>query len=176
VQSFGPLCGLVVCPDEGSPTSSKPFTNESDHMQLYTIGFTEKSAEEFFTLLQSANVRLVLDTRLNNRSQLAGFSKSRDLAYFLRVIGGIDYRHVEAMAPTAEMLEAFRGAKGGWSEYEPAFRALLEQRRVAESVQPAELDHACLLCSEHSPEHCHRRIVAEYLKENFPGIEIIHLM
>ena len=145
-------------------------------MHLYTIGFTEKSAEEFFTLLQTANVRLVLDTRLNNRSQLAGFSKSRDLAYFLRVIGGIDYRHVEAMAPTAEMLELFRGSKDRWPEYEMSFRALLEQRRLAQAVQPAELDRACLLCSEHTPEHCHRRIVAEYLRESFPEIEIMHLM
>lgn len=145
-------------------------------MILYTIGFTEKSAEEFFTLLKSAKVRLVLDIRLNNRSQLAGFSKSRDLAYFLRVIGDIGYRHVEAMAPTAEMLEKYRGAKGSWPEYEVSFRALLEQRHLAHSVQPSELDHACLLCSEHTPEHCHRRIVAEYLRELFPEIEIVHLM
>ena len=145
-------------------------------MPLYTIGFTEKSAEEFFTLLQKAKVRRVLDIRLNNRSQLAGFSKSRDLAYFLRVIGGIEYRHVENMAPTAEMLESYRGAKAKWPEYETTFRALLEERELARSVQPAELSGACLLCSEHTPEHCHRRIVAEYLREHFPEIEIVHLM
>src|SRR5678816_4367710 len=102
--------GTVVCLVRPRPASSWANPSESHAMQLYTIGFTEKSAEKFFTLLQSAGVRIVIDIRLNNRSQLAGFSKSRDLAYFLRVIGGIGHRHNEAMAPTTEMLEPYRGA------------------------------------------------------------------
>jgi uncharacterized protein (DUF488 family) len=144
-------------------------------MTLFTIGFTQKSAKQFFTLLKTAGVQRVLDIRLNNKSQLAGFSKSEDLRYFLDTIGGIGYRHVTEMAPTQTLLDKARSAKSGWSAFEKQFLALIKQRRVEKSVAATELADACLLCSEHHPEHCHRRLVAEYLQRTFPGLEVSHL-
>ena len=145
-------------------------------MKLFTIGFTQKSAERFFTLLKSAGVKRVLDIRLNNKSQLAGFSKSDDLAYFLQIIGGIGYRHVVEMAPTQPLLDKARGGKGSWQSFEKSFLRLMEQRRVEKAVEPKELADACLLCSEHEPDRCHRRLVAEYLARSYSDIEIIHLV
>lgn len=144
-------------------------------MKLFTIGFTQKSAERFFTLLQDTGVKRVLDIRLNNRSQLAGFSKSEDLEYFLRAIGGIGYRHVVEMAPTQPLLDKARKAKGTWDGFEKQFVALMQQRRVENAVDRKELADACLLCSEHEPDHCHRRLVAEYLQRAYSGLEIVHL-
>lgn len=144
-------------------------------MRLFTIGFTQKTAEEFFTLLQNAGVKRVLDIRLNNKSQLAGFSKSEDMEYFLRTIGGIGYRHVVEMAPTQLLLDKARQAKGTWDAFEKQFVTLMKQRRIERIVDRRELDGACLLCSEHEPDHCHRRIVAEYLQRVYPDIEIQHL-
>ena len=144
-------------------------------MKLFTIGFTQKSAEEFFSLLENAGVKRVLDIRLNNKSQLAGFSKSEDLEYFLRELGGIGYRHVVEMAPTQPLLDKARKAKGTWDGFEKQFIALMKQRRAETSVDRKELADACLLCSEHEPDHCHRRLVAEYLKRVYPDIEIVHL-
>lgn len=145
-------------------------------MKLCTIGFTQKSAERFFTLLQDAGVRHILDTRLNNRSQLAGFSKGDDLPFLLRAIGGMSYRHALEMAPTQDMLDRYKKKKGAWSDYEREFMKLIESRGLASSVSREELNGACLLCSEHEPDHCHRRLVAEYLKAQFPQIEIDHLV
>lgn len=144
-------------------------------MRLFTIGFTKKSAERFFTLLKDAHVRRVLDIRLNNRSQLAGFSKATDLEYFLRAIADIEYRHVPELAPTQELLDAYKKRKGPWSEYEARFLELLEKRGVDQSLDRSAFDMACLLCSEHEPLHCHRRLVAEYLKGKWGDIEIHHL-
>lgn len=144
-------------------------------MKLFTIGFTQKKAERFFTLLQHAGVRTVIDTRLNNRSQLAGFSKGEDLPFFLRAIGGIGYRHAPEMAPTQEMLDGYKKAKGSWTVYEREFLRLIEDRALASRVSLEDLDGACLLCSEHEADHCHRRLVAEYLRSHFPQIEIVHL-
>ena len=145
-------------------------------MKLFTIGFTQKSAAQFFTLLTNAGVKRVLDIRLNNKSQLAGFSKSDDLAYFLRTIGGIDYRHVVEMAPTQPLLDKARKARDGWDGFEKQFLALIRQRKVEKAVSARELADACLLCSEHEPDHCHRRLVAEYLADAHSGIEIVHLV
>lgn len=145
-------------------------------MMLCTIGFTQKNAERFFALLQGAGVRRVLDTRLNNRSQLAGFSKGDDLPFFLRSIGGISYRHALEMAPTQEMLDRYKKKKGAWSDYEREFISLIEARRLASIVAPEELNGACLLCSEHEPTQCHRRLVAEYFRAHFTEIEIVHLL
>jgi uncharacterized protein (DUF488 family) len=144
-------------------------------MKLFTIGFTQKSAEQFFTLLQNAGVKRVLDIRLNNRSQLAGFSKSEDLQYFLKALGGIGYRHAVEMAPTQPLLDKARKGKGSWDSFEKAFLNLMEQRRVAKTADRKELDGACLLCSEHEPDRCHRRLVGEYLRRAYPDIEIVHL-
>lgn len=144
-------------------------------MRLFTIGFTKKSAEEFFNLLQEAQVRCVIDTRLNNRSQLAGFSKSGDLEFFLKRIAGIEYRYAPLMAPTEDILGRFKQQKGSWAEYELAYLNLLDRRNVIQEITPSALEDACLLCSEDAPTHCHRRLAAEYLKRYFPSLEIVHL-
>jgi uncharacterized protein (DUF488 family) len=143
---------------------------------LFTVGFTKKSAERFFTLLKEAHVQRVIDVRLNNRSQLAGFSKATDLEYFLRAIGGMEYRHLSELAPTQEVLDTYKKRKGSWSEYEARFLELLRKRRVDQSLDRSLFDMACLLCSEHEPLHCHRRLVAEYLKEKWGAVELRHLL
>lgn len=142
---------------------------------LFTMGFTQKSAEEFFTTLTRAGVRRLIDVRLNNVSQLAGFTKKGDLAYFLREIGDIDYEHWLDLAPTQPMLDALKKHKGAWSAYEAQFLALMAERRIDERLTPALLDRACLLCSETQPDHCHRRLVAEYLTARWGNVEVVHL-
>ncbi|OWK46871.1 DUF488 family protein [Fimbriiglobus ruber] len=142
---------------------------------LFTIGFTKKSAEQFFTKLQAAGVSRVLDVRLNNRSQLAGFAKKDDLAFFLRSIAGIDYAHIPDLAPTQDMLGEYQKSSNGWAAYEVKFLDLIRSRRIEETVRPELLDGGCLLCSEDRPHHCHRRLVAEYLCEKWGDLEIKHL-
>ncbi|MBM4026440.1 MAG: DUF488 domain-containing protein [Planctomycetes bacterium] len=144
-------------------------------MKIFTIGFTKKSAEEFFTRLQKAGVRRVVDVRLNNTSQIAGFAKARDLEFFLQAVAGIGYRHLPELAPTQDILDGFLKAKGTWSEYVRQFTALLQTRQVAQTLSGAIRDGDCLLCSEDTPEHCHRRLVAEHLQEHWPAVEIVHL-
>ena len=142
---------------------------------IHTIGFAGKSAREFFTTLSEARVRKVLDTRLNNVSQLAGFTKREDLRYFLRQIAGIDYEHDLRLAPTKEILKAYRKKEIDWCEYERRFLALIESRRIEAVYTPEQLDGVCLLCSEKTPEHCHRRLVVEYLQRRWEGVRINHL-
>jgi uncharacterized protein (DUF488 family) len=144
-------------------------------LRLFTIGFTQKSAEQFFTALIDAGVRRVADVRLNNVSQLAGFTKRADLPFFLARIGGIGYIHLPELAPTQAILDALKKRGGDWADYERAFGALLEERRIAEAVAPVLRDGDCLLCSEATPEHCHRRLVAEYLRDRWGNVEIHHL-
>lgn len=144
-------------------------------IRLYTIGFTKKSAEKFFTALRHKNVRNVIDVRLNNTSQLAGFAKHIDLQYFLKEIDNIDYVHRPDLAPTGELLKAYRKKTIDWDTYEREFISLLRQRSIEGSVDPKTLDRTCLLCSEAEPLHCHRRLVAEYLRETLGGIVICHL-
>ena len=144
-------------------------------IQLFTIGFTKKSAEEFFTKLSEAGVKRVLDIRLSNVSQLAGFSKRDDLQYFLKTIRDIDYRHLPELAPTKDILEEYRKNKGDWSVYESRFLALLSERKPEERISRAMLDHGCLLCSEDKPENCHRRLVAEYFRKKLGEVEIVHI-
>jgi uncharacterized protein (DUF488 family) len=144
-------------------------------VRIATIGFTKKTAEQFFTALQSAGIKRVLDVRLNNQSQLAGFSKWEDLAYFLKAILGVDYAHVPVLAPTQEMLDAYKKAKGDWSEYERRFLDLMAQREIERAIDPTLVRDGCLLCSEDKPHHCHRRLVAEYLKEKWGQVTIEHL-
>jgi uncharacterized protein (DUF488 family) len=143
--------------------------------EIFTIGFTRKSAEQFFESLRCAGVERVIDIRLHNQSQLAGFSKRRDLAYFLRVILGIDYVHVPALAPTEDMLRAYRAQPASWPDYERQFLALLEQRRIEETLPRKLFARACLLCSEPEPDHCHRRLVVEHLARHWPGVEARHI-
>ncbi len=139
-------------------------------VRIATIGFTKKNAEQFFIALQKAHVKRLLDVRLNNQSQLAGFSKRDDLAYFLKAILHIEYVHLSALAPTQEMLDAYKKAKGSWFEYEKRFLDLMAQREIERQLDPQLLDSGCLLCSEDKPHHCHRRLVAEYLKEKWGNV------
>ena len=144
-------------------------------VKLFTIGFTKKSAEVFFTKLSKAGVKRVIDIRLNNVSQLAGFAKRDDLRYFLRTICNIDYIHLPELAPTKEILEAYKKNKGNWSVYEEDFMALLEKRRPEETSSKEVFDGGCLLCSESEPDRCHRRLVAKYLNEKWGDVEIVHI-
>jgi len=144
-------------------------------MRLFTIGFTKKSAERFFTLLRSAGAARVIDTRLNNRSQLAGFTKGDDLPFFLREIASISYEHRLDMAPTQDMLSRYKKHGASWTTYEREFNQLLVDRQVASRVTRAQLADACLLCSENEPNRCHRRLVAEYLAREWDHVDIVHL-
>ena len=144
-------------------------------MRLFTIGFTKKSAEEFFTILQNADVNRIVDIRLNNTSQIAGFAKAKDLEYFLRAIAKIDYVHLPDFAPTQEILDDFKNNKGLWAEYEHRFIDLMVERQITETAARLLQDRDCLLCSEHIPDHCHRRLVAEQIQKHSDNIEVIHL-
>jgi uncharacterized protein (DUF488 family) len=145
-------------------------------MTIYTIGFTKKSAESFFTKLQLAGVKRLVDVRLNNVSQLAGFTKRDDLRYFLRAICHIDYMHLPELAPTQGILDKYKKHKGDWNLYERQFMDLLTARQVENNVPREVLEGACLLCSEDSPTHCHRRLVAEYLKDKWGDVQIEHII
>lgn len=144
-------------------------------MRILTIGFTKKSAKRFFETLSHAGAKRVVDVRLNNVSQLSGFAKKKDLTYFLDQICGIDYEHVPKLAPTKEILEGYKKNGGSWDDYERKFINLMSERRIEESLEPATMNDACLLCSEDKPHHCHRRLVAEYLKNHWRDVEIEHL-
>jgi len=144
-------------------------------IRLFTIGFTKKSAQSFFSKIQIAGVTKLIDIRLNNVSQLAGFTKRDDLVYFLRVICNCNYSHMPMFAPTKDILDAYKGNKIDWDEYARRFSRLIRERRIENEISAEELNNACLLCSETSPEQCHRRLVAEYFNEVFGDIEINHL-
>ncbi|MFB2972121.1 DUF488 family protein [Aerosakkonema sp. BLCC-F183] len=144
-------------------------------INLYTIGFTQKSAEQFFETLLKAGVKRVIDTRLNNVSQLAGFAKRKDLEYFLRKVGNIEYVHILDLAPTQDILDDYKKKKGDWETYEKKFVDLIAKRKIEEKVSPDILDGGCLLCSEAKPHHCHRRLVAEYLNNKWGNVKICHL-
>ncbi|AHJ30712.1 DUF488 domain-containing protein [Nodularia spumigena CS-584] len=148
----------------------------SEQVNLFTIGFTQKKAEQFFETLIKAGVKRVIDTRLNNVSQLAGFAKKNDLEYFLRKIGEIEYIHILDLAPTKDILEEYKKKQINWALYEKRFNQLITERQIEKKVNSDLLDEACLLCSEAKPHNCHRRLVAEYLqnKLNTP-IKIHHL-
>jgi uncharacterized protein (DUF488 family) len=145
-------------------------------IKLYTIGFAKKPAEKFFNLLKGANVKQIIDTRINNISQLAGFAKGSDLKFFAKEIGDVNYEHNIDFAPTKELLKKYRTKKITWPEYEIEYLNLLDMRHVAQKTDIDKLHENCLLCSEHTPEKCHRRLLAEYLQHVKPQIEIIHLI
>jgi uncharacterized protein (DUF488 family) len=144
-------------------------------MRLFTIGFTKKSAERFFEILRASGTRRVVDVRLSNVSQLAGFAKKPDLAYFLDRICGIDYVHEPLLTPSPELFHAYRGKKIDWPTYEGEYLKLIAARRIEETVSPQILSDCCLLCTEDQPHHCHRRLVAEYLDRHWGSIEVTHL-
>lgn len=144
---------------------------------LYTIGFTRKSAEQFFELLKSNDVKRLIDVRISNTSQLAGFAKGKDLAYFVRQICGIGYEHIVDFAPTKALLDLWHNKAVTWQEYEQIYRALLTERRIANHYSLDEFDGACFLCSEETPEQCHRRLLVDYMSDLYPeSIQIKHLV
>ena len=145
-------------------------------MEIYTIGFTQTTAEHFFGRLADAKIRRLLDVRLNNTSQLAGFAKAADLPYFLRELAAAAYEHQPLLAPTKELLDAYKKRKGDWSDYERDFLALMDQRRVDEVLDPEDFRQpTALLCSEATAEHCHRRLVLEFLASRWGDVQAVHL-
>ena len=144
-------------------------------MKIFTIGFTKKTAEQFFARLKQPGLVRLVDARLNNVSQLAGFTKMNDLKFFLREIGKVDYIHLPELAPTQDILDAYKKNGGDWITYERQFLSLMAARRIEDKVDKSMIDGGCLLCSKATPEHCHRRLVAEYLREKWDDVEIVHL-
>jgi uncharacterized protein (DUF488 family) len=126
-----------------------------EQIDLFTIGFTQKNAQKFFESLKKSGVKRVIDTRLNNISQLAGFTKKNDLEYFLKTIGDIEYVHILDLAPTKDILDEYKKNKGDWDVYEKKFLQLVTNRKIEKKISPTLIDGACLLCSEATPHNCH---------------------
>jgi uncharacterized protein (DUF488 family) len=145
-------------------------------VEIYTIGFTQTSAEHFFGRLKAAGIQRLLDVRLNNSSQLAGFAKAKDLPYFLRELVGASYEHDPRLAPTPDLLDEYKKHKGDWTTYERDFMDLMASREIERLFSPAEFEApTALLCSEATAERCHRRLVCEYLAQHWPQVRPIHL-
>ena len=145
-------------------------------MEIFTIGFTQKSAEAFFGTLKQSGVRQLVDVRLNNKSQLAGFAKRGDLAYFLRELCDAAYSHEPLLAPTQDMLGAYRRKIMTWSDYERKYLELLDSRQVGTQIARQTFEtRSVLLCSELKPDRCHRRLAAEYLAGVWGDVNIVHL-
>lgn len=142
---------------------------------VFTIGFTKKTAEQFFEKLRADGIKRIVDVRLNKVSQLAGFAKRNDLKYFLKQILGADYVELPFLAPTQELLDAYKKNGGRWDDYERDFNRLMHERRVDEKTDPAILNGGCLLCSEDTPVQCHRRLVVEYLQSRWGNLTIKHI-
>ena len=144
-------------------------------MNLYTIGFTKKKAEQFFNTLKKVKVKRIVDVRLNNVSQLAGFAKRDDLNYFLKTICNIDYIHFPELAPNKEILDNFKKKKGDWSSYQTSFLKLIKNRQIVNKYDRKIYDGDCLLCSEDTTDNCHRRLLAEHFRDHWPSVIIKHL-
>lgn len=145
-------------------------------IRLYTIGFTQKTAERFFSLLREHEISCLVDIRLNPSGQLSGFAKQADLPFFLDRLAGCDYRHMPQLAPTSEVLSTYR-ADRNWERYEEQFERLMDDRNIPSSLDPDPFrgGSPCLLCSEASPERCHRRLVAERFARAWSGVQVMHL-
>ena len=144
-------------------------------VKLYTIGFTRKSAADFFGLLRESGAKRVVDVRLRNTSGLAGFSKKSDLPWFLRELCGMDYVHLPRLSPTDDLLDAYRQKRVSWDEYEPIFQSIIERRLIRAAIPQDIIADSCLLCSEDKPENCHRRLLAEHFQRHWGNVEIVHL-
>jgi uncharacterized protein (DUF488 family) len=145
-------------------------------MEIYTTGFTKKTAGEFFESLRRYGIKRLIDVRLNNISQLAAFSKRDDLSYFLKEICGAEYIHEQLLAPTQDMLDVYKKHKGSWDEYAQHFLVLMAQRKIEDQLDKHLFDvPTVLLCSEHKADHCHRRLVAEYLGSKWGDLRIAHI-
>ena len=144
---------------------------------LYTIGFTKKNAQKFFELLKNAGVRKLVDIRINNASQLAGFAKGTDLKFFMKAICNAEYEHITDLAPTKELLKNYQDEVIDWNGYTVVFKKILQDRHIAERFNVENFDNCCFLCTEDTPEQCHRRLVAEFFKAKNPDkdIRIVHL-
>ncbi len=147
----------------------------SPDIHLFTIGFTKKTAQYFFETLKNAGVKCLIDARLNNSSQLSGFAKKKDLEYFLQEICQINYVHWTELAPTKDILDTYKKNGGDWQIYEQQFLNLMCDRKIEAQFSPTQFDRGCLLCSEATPEHCHRRLVAEYLQQKWENMTVYHL-
>lgn len=144
---------------------------------LYTIGFTKKSAAQFFNLLRDNHVKQLVDVRISNNSQLAGFAKGKDLEFFVKEICNIPYQHITDFAPTKELLDKWHKKEMTWDDYENNYTALLDERDILSKHGTKPFDGACFLCSEEKPEICHRRLLAEYMKKHSTeDIQIVHLV
>lgn len=144
-------------------------------MKIYTIGFTKKSARRFFELIGGTTADRLIDVRLNNVSQLAGFTKRDDLRFFLSELSSLGYFHEPLLAPTQTMLDQYKKRQIGWIEYERQFLSLMAQRQIETVLDSDIVNNSVLLCSEHSPEYCHRRLVAEYFAAHWNDVAIEHL-
>ena len=145
-------------------------------MEVYTIGFTKRTAAEFFETLKRAGVKRLLDVRLNNSSQLAGFTKKDDLRFFLKEICGTEYFHEPMLAPTQDLLDNYKKRKGSWDDYEHGFLHLMEQRAIESKIAPGFFDvPTVLLCSEKTAEHCHRRLILQYLNIKLGDVRVVHI-
>lgn len=143
-------------------------------MKIFTIGFSQKSAEEFFTLLTKNGVKKLIDIRLNNKSQLAGFANAKHLPYFLK-LHNIEYEYRPELAPTKELLDGYKKKEISWQEYEKIYNEILLNRDILNLLVAEELNNSVLLCSEPTANQCHRRLVAEYIAKHFDNVEIKHL-
>jgi uncharacterized protein (DUF488 family) len=143
--------------------------------RIFTIGYAGKAADEFFTILKQAGIRKVIDIRLYNTSQLAGFTKREDIKYFLRTIVGSDYIHLPILAPTKKLLGDYKKGLISWEQYETEFREIITQRRIERGLIWQDMDMSCFLCSEARADKCHRRLVAEYLAKHWRNVSIGHL-
>lgn len=148
----------------------------SSTIEISTIGFTKKTARKFFDLLKRSGAKRLIDVRLNNVSQLAGFAKRDDLAFFAKEICNVEYVHMPLLAPTQEMLDSYKKQGGDWSRYEVCFLDLMADRKIEEQLSPDLIADGCLLCSEDKPHHCHRRLVADYLRDRWGNITVNHLV
>jgi uncharacterized protein (DUF488 family) len=145
-------------------------------IQIFTIGFTKRTATEFFGELERARIEHLVDVRLSNTSQLAGYTKRGDLEFFLERVGGISYRHEPLLSPTRELFDDRKRRRVGWQEFEKRFRRLMVERRVEDRIDPSWFrGRTVLLCSEASADECHRSIVADYLANAWGGTEVTHL-
>ena len=148
---------------------------KNEFTNIFTIGFTETTAANFFEVIRRVGVQRVIDIRLRPNSQLAGFAKQAHLEYFLKKIVGAEYVHLPILAPTPALFNAYKRRDGSWVDYSAAFLRLMEERQIEKELDPSLFKDGCLLCSENQPHYCHRRLVAEYLRGKWENVEISHL-
>ena len=144
-------------------------------IKIFTLGYAGKNARDFFTILKQAGIRKVIDVRLYNTSQLAGFTKKQDIKYFLQTIVGSEYIHLPIMAPTKQLLNDYKKGLINWQQYEKQFKSIVAQRQIEKNLMLQDSDMSCFLCSEAKSDYCHRRLVAEYLAEHWQNVSIHHL-